>query len=109
MTKAKLSNYRQSPRKVRLLADLIRGKDVEKVLQELSFLNKKASLAMKKLVQSAVANAKDKGGSIDNLFVSEVRVDAGPAMKRWRAGARGRAFPFKRRTSHISLTLDSKK
>lgn len=107
MITAKLSNNRQSPRKVRLVADLIRGKKVEKALEELGFLNKKASLSIKKLLDSAIANAKnnfniEKG----NLIVKEIRVDEGPVMKRSMPRARGRAFPIKKRTSHIQIGLE---
>lgn len=105
--KAKLSNYKQSPRKVRLVANLIRGKKVEKVLQELNFVNKEATRAMKKLLQSAVANAKHNEGLMEkDLLLKEIRVDDGPIMKRFRAGARGQAYPLRRRTSHISIVLE---
>ncbi len=105
--KAKLSNYKQSPRKVRLVADLIRGKKVEKVLQELNFVNKEATKAIKKLLKSAIANAKHNEGIAEkDLFLKEVRVDSGPTMRRFRAGARGQAYPLKRRSSHISIVLE---
>ncbi|MDD2935314.1 MAG: 50S ribosomal protein L22 [Candidatus Pacebacteria bacterium] len=109
MIKAELKNYRQSPRKVRLVADLIRGKQVERALVELSHLDKKASLVLKKLVDSAVANAKHNFNiEKDNLFIKEIRVDEGTTMKRWMPGARGRAFPFKRRTCRVFVALDEK-
>lgn len=109
MIKAELKNYRQSPRKVRLVADLIRGKQVERALVELSHLDKKASLVLKKLVDSAVANAKHNFNiEKDNLFIKEIRVDEGTTMKRWMPGARGRAFPFKRRTCRVFIALDEK-
>jgi len=107
MIKAELKNYRQSPRKVRLVANLIRGKKVETALAELHFLDKKASSVVKKLIESAVANAKhnfDKEKK--DLVVKEIRVDEGPTLKRWRAGARGRAFPMKKRTSRVLVSLD---
>ena len=104
--KAKLSNYRQSPRKVRLVATLIRGKKVGVALQELKFLNKRASNAVKKLLESAVANAKHNNNlKEENLFLKEIAVNEGPSMKRFKPGARGSAYPFKKRTSHITLTL----
>ncbi len=107
--KAKLRNYKQSPRKVRLVADLIRGKKIDRVISELSHLNKKVSIAMKKLIKSAVANAKHNNNKKEeDLFLKTITVDEGPSMKRFKAGARGRAFPFKRRTSHITVTLDEK-
>ena len=108
--KAKLNNYRQSPRKVRLVANLIRGKRVERAMQELRFVNKKATRAVKKLLESAVANAKNNNGLKEkDLVLKEIRVDNGSTMKRFRAGARGQAYPLKRRTSHISIALESVK
>jgi len=105
--KAELKNYRQSPRKVRLVADLIRGKSANLALSELTFLNKKASSVIKKLLESAIANAKHNfSKEREGLFVKEIRVDEGPTMKRFRAGARGRAFPYKKRTSRVFLALD---
>ncbi len=107
LVKAKLSNYRQSPRKVRLVADLVRGKKVEKALQELSFVNKKATRVVKKLLESAVANAKNNEGlDKKDLILKEIRVDNATTLKRFRAGARGQAYPLKRRVSHISLALE---
>ncbi|OGD67207.1 50S ribosomal protein L22 [Candidatus Campbellbacteria bacterium RIFOXYC2_FULL_35_25] len=109
MIKAELKNYRQSPRKVRLIADLVRGKDVSRALIELNFLNKKASLVIKKLLESAVANAKH-NFNIEkaNLFVKEIMVDEGATLKRRLAGSKGRAFPIKKRTSHIFVNLETK-
>lgn len=106
--KAELKNYRQSSRKVRLVADLVRGKGVEKTLAELHFLDKKASSVIKKLIESAVANAKH-NFNIDkkDLIVSEIRVDEGPTLKRLRAGARGRGFRINKRTSRILLVLSN--
>jgi len=106
--KAKLSNYRQSPRKVRLVADLIRGKKVERAIQELDFVNKKATKVVKKLLKSAIANAKHNERLDEkDLLLKEIRVDSGPTMKRFRAGAKGQAYPLKRRTSHISIALET--
>ncbi|MFH1402425.1 MAG: 50S ribosomal protein L22 [Patescibacteria group bacterium] len=105
-TTAKLKNYRQSPRKVRLVADLIRGKKVDQAIQELKYLNKKASSAVKKLLESAIANAKHNNKlDKENLILKTITVDSGPTLKRHRAGARGVAYPIKKRTSHISITL----
>lgn len=104
--KAELKNYRQSPRKVRIVTDLIRGKKVDRALIELDFLNKKASLAIKKLIASAVANAKHNFNiEKDTLFIKEIRVDEGVVLKRWRAGAKGRAFPLKKRSSRVFVSL----
>ncbi len=110
MIKAELKNYRQSPRKVRLVADLVRGKDVNRAVSELAFLNKKASLQIKKLIESAIANAKHNFNiEKDNLFIKEIRVDEGPTLKRFRAGARGTAYRVNKRTSRVFVGLDEKK
>ena len=102
---AKLSNYRQAPRKVRLIAGLIRGKTVEIALVELNHRAKRAAPVFVKLLQSAVANAKALGMSVDTLIVKEVRVDKGVVLKRSRPRAQGRAFPIHKHTSHIMLAL----
>jgi len=108
IVKAKLSSYKQSPRKVRLVADLIRGKKVERAIKELDFVNKKATRVVKKLLQSAVANAKHNNGLNEkDLVLKEIRVDNGPTMKRFRAGARGQAYGLKRRSSHIMIALEN--
>src|SRR3989338_8027222 len=107
LVKAELKNYRQSPRKVRLVANLIKGKKVDRALMELNYLDKKAAPALKKLIDSAVANAKHNFNlDKESLVVKEMRVDEGIVMKRWMPGARGRAFPFKRRNSHVVVTLE---
>lgn len=104
--KAVLRNYRQSPRKVRLLVDLIRGKKVSRALPVLSIISKRAAGPIKKLLESAIANAKNNDNiSEDALFVKEIRVDEGPTLKRIRARARGSAFAIRKRTSHILITL----
>ncbi len=102
---AKLSDYRQAPRKVRLVADLVRGKTVENALLELNFRAKRAAPVFAKLIQSAVANAKAQGIDIATLIVKEIRVDKGAILKRNRPRAQGRAFPIHKHTSHIMLTL----
>jgi len=102
---AKLNNYRHSPRKVRLVADLVRGKKLEKVLSEIKFLSKKASLPLEKLLNSAVANAKGMGMESSNLFIKKISVDEGPILYRRRFRARGRVMPIRKRTSHISVVL----
>lgn len=106
--KAFLKNYRQSPRKVRLVAGLIRGKDVNVALTELDFLAKRASTPIKKLLVGAVANAAQKGFSKDDLFVKEVRVDKGITMKRIMPAAMGSAHRINKRTSHVILVLGEK-
>lgn len=105
---AKLSSYRQAPRKVRLIAGLIRGKSVEIALVELNHRAKRAAPVFAKLIMSAVANAKALGMPTDKLIVSEVRVDKGAVLKRSRPRAQGRAFPIHKHTSHIMLTLTEK-
>jgi large subunit ribosomal protein L22 len=107
--KAKLTNYRQSPRKVRLIADLVRGKQVEKAITEIEFLNKKASGAFTKLLNSAVANAEHNFNTKkSDLFVKEIRVDKGLVMKRFMPRAFGRAAPIRKKMSHITLVLGTK-
>lgn len=107
--KAKLSKYRQAPRKVRLLADLIRGKSAEEAKVLLGTVSKRAALPVQKLLASAVANAGDtRNISENNLFIKEIRVDAGPTIKRFMPRAFGRATPIRKRTSHISIVLDEK-
>jgi len=104
--KAYLKQYRQSPRKVRLVADQIRGKDVEQAFADLNFLAKRAALPLKKLLHSAVMNALNNfGAQKEHLFVSEIRVDEGRTLKRYRPRARGRASAINKRTSNISIKL----
>lgn len=107
--KATLRQYRQSPRKVRLVADFAKGKSVERVLTELRYTQKRAAQMLSKLISSAVANAKDaEGTDMDGLFVKNVTVDEGPTLKRFRARARGRAARINKRTSHVTVTLAPK-
>lgn len=101
--KATLSNYRQSPRKVRLVANLIKGKSVESAREQLKFLPKRAAAPVAKLLESAVANTGDSRGL--GLMVSDIRVDAGVTLKRMRPRARGSASRINKRTSHINITL----
>jgi large subunit ribosomal protein L22 len=105
VAQAKLRNLRQSPRKVRLVTSLIEGKSVDKAILELSSLAKRASDPLKKLVKSAVANAKGLNLDPNRLFVKNVSVDGGTILYRRRPRARGRAFPIRKRTSHVSLVL----
>lgn len=102
---AKLSNYRQAPRKVRLVADLIRGKSASNAISMLSMLPKRASEPMMKLVKSAVANA---GVAAAELYVSSIQVNEGTVLKRSMPRARGRASQILKRTSHITLSLSKK-
>jgi len=101
-----LKHARISPQKVRLVADQIRGLPVEKALEILTFSEKKAGAIVKKLVDSAIANAEhNEGADIDELRVSAVCVDAGPVMKRIQPRAKGRANQILKRTSHITVTV----
>ena len=110
---AKLNNCPTSPRKMRLIADLIRGMDVEKALAELKFNPKEASNRMEKLLLSALANweVKNEGKNIDQekLFVSEVRVDGGRMLKRIQPAPQGRAHRIRKRSNHVTLMVDSRK
>ena len=109
MITAKLSNYRIAPRKVRLVADMIRGKSIEQAQIILVNVSKKAKHPLADLLDSAIANAKNNFNiDKDNLIVSEIRVDQGFVLKRSMPMARGSAFPIKKRTSHISLVLAPK-
>ena len=107
--RAKLSYLRMSPRKVRLVADLVRNRPAEEALKTLRFTAKAASRPLKKLIESAVANAENNHGlDIDTLWVREVQVDEGPTLKRFRPRAQGRAFPIMKRTSHVSVVLEER-
>jgi large subunit ribosomal protein L22 len=105
-TAAKLRHARISAQKARLVADQIRGLPVERALNLLAFSNKKAAGIIKKLLESAIANAENNDGAdIDELRVSRVFVDEGPVMKRIRARAKGRAARILKRTSHITVAV----
>lgn len=105
--KAQLNNYHQAPRKVRLLVDLVRGQPVEEAVTHLRFLPKRAALPILKLIQSAAANAINQEPHIKraNLYIKQIAVGKGMVFKRFRPGAHGRAFPIKRKTSHILVEL----
>ena len=105
---AKLRHLRMGPRKVRLVADLIRGKDVEEALSILQFANKRSAVPLAKLLKSAVANADQKELDIDRLYIKAITVDGGPTIKRFRPRAMGRATPILKRTSHVSIALDER-
>ena len=106
--KAYLKNYRQSPRKVRLVAGLIKGKNVSEALVQLDFLAKRAGDPVKKLLLSAISNAKQMGLEKENLIIKEVRVDKGIVMKRMMPRAMGSGARINKRTSHIALVLAEK-
>jgi large subunit ribosomal protein L22 len=105
---AKLSDYRQSPRKVRLVATLVKGKKVEDAKASLNFLVKRAAKPLADLLDSAVANAKHNFNlTEENLFVKNFRVDEGVVLKRRMPRARGMAYPINKRTSHVVVELDT--
>lgn len=105
-TNSTLKHARISPQKARLVADQIRGLPVEKALEVLMFSDKKAGAIVRKLVDSAIANAEhNEGADIDELKVSAVTVDPGPTMKRIQPRAKGRANRILKRTSHITVTV----
>ncbi len=107
--KAYLKNYRQQPRKVRLVADMVRGKNVMRAMAELSFLPKDAALPIRKLIASAIANAENNFKvAKENLVVKEISVDKGITLKRHRPVSRGRAHPIRKRSSNIKIVLDQK-
>src|SRR3989338_9479462 len=107
MTQAKavLNNYRQSPRKVRLVLDAVRGKKIEDAITILSFIPKRSALPLQKLLASALANAKNLSLPVEDLVVREIRVDAGSTLYRRRPRSKGMANPIRKRTSHISVVL----
>ena len=109
---AKLNNCPTSPRKMRLIADLIRGMDADKALAELKLNPKEASGRMEKLLLSALANweAKNEGKRMDenNLYISEVKVDSGRMLKRVQPAPQGRAHRIRKRSNHVTLVVDSK-
>lgn len=107
--RATLRNYRQSPRKVRLLVDLIRGKQAPEAVTLLEFTPKRASLQVKKLLESAIANAAHVSNiPADELYVSKATVDQGVTLSRWMPRARGSSSPIRKRCSHITIELSRK-
>ena len=108
---AKLNNCPTSPRKMRLVADLVRGAEVEKALAILRFNPKEASKRLEKLLLSAIANwqAKNEDANIEeaDLFIKEIRVDGGRMLKRLRPAPQGRAHRIRKRSNHVTLVLGS--
>ena len=106
---AKLNNCPTSPRKMRLVADLVRGEKVEKALNILRFSSKEASRRLEKLLLSAIANwqAKNEEASIEDaeLVVTEIRVDGGAMLKRLRPAPQGRAHRIRKRSNHVTLVV----
>ena len=109
---AKLNNCPTSPRKMRLVADLVRGVEVEKALAILKFNQKEAAARLVKLLLSAIANwqAKNEGANLEDsqLFVKEIRVDEGAMLKRLRPAPQGRAHRIRKRSNHVTLVLGAK-
>ncbi|WP_299431261.1 50S ribosomal protein L22 [uncultured Maribacter sp.] len=108
---AKLNNCPTSPRKMRLVADLVRGKKVESALATLRFNPKEASRRLEKLLLSAIANwqAKNEDANVEDadLVVSEIRVDSGSMLKRLRPAPQGRAHRIRKRSNHVTLVVGS--
>ncbi len=103
---AKLSHAQISAQKCRLVADQIRGLPVERAIEVLTFSHKKAAHLVRKVLESAIANAEhNEGADVDELRVSEIQVNEGRTLKRWRARAKGRANQILKRTSHIQITV----
>jgi large subunit ribosomal protein L22 len=109
---AKLNNCPTSPRKMRLVADLVRGKEAEKALQILRFSSKEASRRLEKLLLSAIANWQAKNEDVDveeaDLFVQEIRVDGGTMLKRLRPAPQGRAHRIRKRSNHVTVVIGAK-
>ncbi|WP_026753800.1 50S ribosomal protein L22 [Sediminibacter sp. Hel_I_10] len=109
---AKLNNCPTSPRKMRLVADLVRGKEAETALQILRFSSKEASRRLEKLLLSAIANwqAKNEDATIEDaaLFVQEIRVDGGSMLKRLRPAPQGRAHRIRKRSNHVTVVIGAK-
>lgn len=108
---AKLRNVPTSPRKMRLVADMIRGMEVNKALSVLKFSNKEASTKMEKLLKSAIANWETKTeekAENANLYVSEVYVDSATMLKRLRTAPQGRGYRIRKRSNHVTLYVDTK-
>jgi large subunit ribosomal protein L22 len=107
--KAKLKMARMGCQKARLVADVVRGQDVNSAIKNLTFMKQKAAVLIKKLIESAVANAEVKKViDVDNLYVKTIWVDMAPSMKRFRPRAQGRAFEVKKKLSHINVILDER-
>ena len=109
---ARLNNCPTSPRKMRLVADIIRGKEVDKALGILKYTKKEAAGRLEKLLLSAIANwqAKNEGVRIEdsNLYIKEIFVDSGRVLKRLRPAPQGRAHRIRKRSNHVTIVVDSK-
>jgi large subunit ribosomal protein L22 len=107
---AKLNNYPTSPRKMRLLADLVRGMQVEKALAVLEHNTKHPAVPLRKLVISAISNWKQKneGGDESTLYIKTIFVDGGRVIKRMRPAPQGRGYRVRKRSNHVTVIVDSK-
>lgn len=101
--------HRGSPRKARLLADLIRGRAVDDAVNLLTFTTKRAAVNIRKALNAAIADAEQADADVTALFVSESRVDEGPTIKRFQPKDRGRAHPIMKRTSHITVAVEERR
>lgn len=106
---AKANSIRMSPRKVRLVIDVIRGMDVARAQTQLRFIKKAACLPVLKLLNSAIANAEHNFNlEAESLYVKTITADGGPVLHRWTPKAMGRSAPIRKRTSHITIVLDQR-
>ncbi len=105
---AKHNYARIAERKVRLVTDVIRGRDCNEALELLRFEHRRGATFVSRVLQSAMANANEQEAQMGRLYVSEARVDAGPIIKRWHPKDRGRAHPIFKRTSHIVVSVDER-
>lgn len=107
--KARLGFSRVGSQKARIVADLVRGKDVSTAIRMLTFMPQKPAKIIKKLLESAVANAEQKKSiDVDNLYVKTITVDMGPSLRRFRPRAQGRATEIRRKSSHLNVVLDER-
>jgi len=105
-SKASLKYTMVGAQKARLVADTVRGKSVDEALKTLTYMNKKTAVLVKKLIESAVANAEQKKTmNMDKLYVKSITVDQGPVLKRFRPRAQGRAFGIRKKLSHINVVI----
>jgi len=107
--KAAARFIRVSPRKIRLIMDQVRGMQVEKAVNKLTFAPQKGARILKKLINSAVANAEQNTNvDVDALYIKRIYADEGPTLKRWMPRAQGRATRIRKRTSHLTVILDER-
>ena len=99
---------RISPRKARLVADMIRGLDIDQAVTALQFSKKRGAYYLRSVLQSAIANAEEADADVTQLFVKDCYVDEGPTIKRFRPKDRGRAHPIRKRTSHLHVAVDAR-